>query len=176
MYCHKCPLTPFVAYVKLITKNRLNSRSIYSILTGNLRESTADEVKPVIYFRLKSVINRARKGKTELIDNTYIEIVEGEGIYVYTLYGKRGTDYIPILTTGGTKYEDERKFLWDTLESMATKKYGDQYTRKIPVACPYVLDIIHTSAAYFINTLSWTGDFTKCLGWMMLFPDEVRPK
>lgn len=133
----------------------------YSLLTGDLRESTADEVKPVIYFRLKSIINSAKNNKTELLDNTYIEIVEGEGIYVCTLYGKRGSDYISIVTTGGIKYEDERKFLWDTLESMAMKEYVKQYTRKIPVACPFILDVIHASAAYFINTLSWTGVYSR---------------
>lgn len=69
----------------------------YSLITGDLRESTADEVKPLIYFRLKSIINKAKKEKTELIDGTYIEIVEDESSYVCTVYGKRGVEYIPIV-------------------------------------------------------------------------------
>ena len=148
----------------------------YSLLTGNLRESTADEVKPLIYFRLKSIINKAKKEKTELIDGTYIEIVEDESSYVCTVYGKRGVEYIPIVSTAGTKDKNSRKSLWSDMEEVAIQEYKDMYTRKVPVACPYILDLVHVSSVYFIHTLTWTGDFTKCLGWMMLFPDEVRPK
>ena len=173
-------MTAFATYARLPEKGGerkvMSTINHYSLLTGNLRESTADEVKPVIYFRLKSVINRARKGKTELIDNTYIEIVEEEGVYICTLYGKKGSDYVPIVTTGGTKDERQRKYLWDSMENMTIQEYGDKYIRKVPIACPYILDLVHTSAVFFVDKLTWTGDFTKCLGWMMLFPDEVRPK
>lgn len=83
---------------------------------------------------------------------------------------------VQIVSTAGTKDKNRRKSLWSDMEEVAIQEYKDMYTRKVPVAYPYILDLVHVSSVYFIHTLTWTGDFTKCLGWMMLFPDEVRPK
>lgn len=146
----------------------------YTLNTGNMRVSEPSEVNMNIYFTLKSIINRARRGKTELLDNTFIEISEDNYGYVCDLYGKRGKEYILILSTAGTKIESGRKYIWDSIEAVAKAEYGERYTVKIPVEVPYVVDLVHIPSVYFMDVMSWTGDFTKCLGWMMLFPNEIR--
>ena len=92
----------------------------------------------------------------------------------YLKDGKRGKEYILILSTAGTKIESGRKYIWDSIEAVAKAEYGERYTVKIPVEVPYVVDLVHIPSVYFMDVMSWTGDFTKCLGWMMLFPNEIR--
>ena len=146
----------------------------YTLNTGNMRISEPSEVNMDIYFTLKSIINRARRGKTELLDNTYIEILEDDYGYICDLYGKRGKEYIPILSTAGTKMEVGRIYIWNSMETIAKAEYRERYTTRVPVEVPYIIDLIHISSVYFMEVLNWTGDFTRCLGWMILFPEEIR--
>lgn len=148
----------------------------YTLNTGNMRMSEAAEINTDIYFRLKSIINRAKRGKTELLDNTYIEISEDDYGYICDLYGKRGKEYILILSTAGTKTEPGRKYIWDSMEVIAKAEYGNKYTYRVPVEVPYIIDLVHIPSIYFTEVLDWTGDFARCLGWMLLFPEEVRRK
>lgn len=148
----------------------------YTLNTGNMRESSSSEINKDIYFRLKSIINRAKRGKTELLDNTYIEISEDDYGYICDLYGRRGKEYVPILSTAGTKIESGRKYIWDSMETIAKAEYGKKYSYRVPVAVPYIVDLIHIPSVYFMEVMEWTGDFTRCLGWMLLFPEEVRRK
>lgn len=146
----------------------------YTLNTGDMRMSKSSEINKDIFFRLKAIINRARKGKTELLGRTYIEITEDEYGYICDLYGKRGNEYIPILSTAGTKYKEGRKYIWDAMERVAKAEYEDKYMSSVPVEPPYIIDLVHISSAYFMDVLEWTGDFARCLGWMMLFPEEIR--
>lgn len=137
-------------------------------------EAPVSEVDKELYFTMKGIINRAKKQRTELLDNTYIQIIEEPLGYVCTLYGKRGKDYLPILSTAGTNNPDGRKYVWDSMQDTAKREYGNLYIEQVPAEVPYIVDFLHTTAAYFLPVLEWTGSFSRCLGWMMLFPEEMR--
>ena len=146
----------------------------YTLNTGNMAEHSAFDTDKELYFTMKKIINRAKKQKTELLDNTYIEIIEEPLGYVCTLYGKRGKDYLPILSTAGTKNPDGRFYIWNSMQDAAKKEYKDLYIEQVPAEVPYIVDFLHITAAYFLNVLEWTGSFARCLGWMMLYPEEMR--
>jgi hypothetical protein len=45
-----------------------------------------------------------------------------------------------------------------------------------PPTPPFIadrIDVPHPSAA---RAFTWTGDFSKCLGWMMLFPEDIAKR
>ena len=146
----------------------------YTLNTGNMAEHSAFDIDKELYFTMKKTINRAKKQKTELLDNTYIEIIEEPLGYVCTLYGKRGKDYLPILSTAGTKNPEGRFYIWNSLQDAAKKEYKDLYIEQVPAEVPYIVDFLHVTAAYFLEVLEWTGSFARCLGWMMLYPEEMR--
>lgn len=148
----------------------------YTLNTGNLRVSYPEEVNKDLFFFLKKYINRAKRGKTQLLDGTYMYIIEEEDCYVCTLYGKRGNDFVPIISTSGTKDESARTYVWEQMEHMAKAESQGDYTTRVPVTVPYIVDYVHITSVYFFDALTWTGDFARCLGWMMLFPEEVREK
>ena len=108
----------------------------YTLNTGNMTESSAFETDKQLYFTMKKIIDRAKKQKTELLDNTYIEIVEESLGYVCTLYGKRGKDYLPILSTAGTKNPDGRFYIWNNLQDVARAEFKNQYIDKVPASEP----------------------------------------
>ena len=60
------------------------------------------------------------------------------------------------------------------MQDAAKKEYKDLYIEQVPAEVPYIVDFLHITAAYFLNVLEWTGSFARCLGWMMLYPEEMR--
>lgn len=148
----------------------------YTLNTGHMEISNPEEIDKDIYFTLQAIINHAKVETTDLIDNTCIRIIEEDSGYVCTLYGKHGGDLIQILSTAGTKKPEGRKYIWEAMEDAARFEFGNAYITRIPGEVPYIVDLIHISAPHFIEVLNWTGDFARCLGWMMLFPGELRKK
>lgn len=146
----------------------------YTLNTGHMRISRPEEVDKNIYFTLQSTVNHAKVETTDLIDNTCIRIIEEDCGYVCTLYGKRGGDLIPILSTAGTKNPEGRKYIWESMEDMAKSEFEDAYISSMPGEIPYIVDLVHISAPHFLEVLDWTGDFARCMGWMMLFPEELQ--
>ena len=39
---------------------------------------------------------------------------------------------------------------------------------------PYIADRVEVGAYLHKDALKWTGDFSRCMGWISLFPDEIR--
>lgn len=148
----------------------------HTLNTGNVRISTISDINPSIYFILNNYISQAKKEITELIDETYFQIIEDENGYVCTLYTKMNEKYIPILSTLGTKYEWARKDIWTTAENLYSSAFDKNTTFTIPSNVPYIVDIILPTCMYAPQVFQWTGDFTKCIGWMMLFPEEIKKK
>ena len=151
---------------------------LYTLNTGHMVESHVLEEDKELYFLMRKIINRAKKRKTELLDNTYIEIIEEPLGYVCTLYGKRGKDYLLILSTAGTKNPDGRFYIWNNMQDIARAEYkhsyNDEYIDQIAGEVPYIVDYLYLTSAYFLGVLDWTGSYAGCLGWMMLFPEEMR--
>ena len=154
----------------------MRSINHYTLNSGNNRITYANEAPREIYFLLQSIINKAKKG--------IVEVSEGMGMYIYitqedastyicTVYGKIKDQYVPVVITAGTKDESKRKYVWDTMEKYLISLFPGEYIRHVPVATPYIVDLVVPSSYIFYDILKMTGDFCKCLGWIMLFPEEM---
>lgn len=146
----------------------------YTINTGHLLESTVTDTDKEIYFTMRSVIERAKKERIKFLDDTFLEITEEPLGYVATLYGLYQDNLLPILSTAGTKKEEARFYIWDCIQDTAKAEFGNAFTPHVPVKVPYIVDLIHSTAPFFANIFTWTGSFSRCLGWMMLYPKELQ--
>lgn len=144
--------------------------------SGHMRISYSNEVSKDIYFVLKGIVDKAKIEETELIDNTYIRIYEKENRYICSLLLKTENRFVPIMHTAGTKKSESRFSLWEAMQEVIKTEINQysKYIDKVPVDVPYIVDIIHFTASFHTNILKWTGDFARCLGWMMLYPEEIR--
>lgn len=56
---------------------KMHTINHYTLNTGNLRVSYPEEVNKDLFFFLKKYINRAKRGKTQLLDGTYAHLPGG---------------------------------------------------------------------------------------------------
>lgn len=141
----------------------------YTVNTTHNRKSYAEEVDKKIYLILKSMINKALNGeKVDIMDGVSITLTAEEECYVATFWL---SDNTPILITFGAKSQDGRKMVSDLI----AKNYS-MILNTIPILpeAPVVADVILPGSIKRIDVLQWSGDFCRCLGWIMLDPNSVR--
>ena len=145
-----------------------------TLTTGHQRNSYVDDIDPQLYFKLRVLFQDAAKSHgMDFIDNTHVQLTKiDEDSYICTLYIKTEQGLCPILTTAGSKKMDMA--LWTALhENCFSPVLTDPHKPPTP---PFIADRIDVPHPDAIGVLSWTGDFAKCLGWMMLFPDEIAAR
>lgn len=149
----------------------------YTLNTKHMRVSLEDEIHidKDIYFRFIQIINNAKEGKTHFFGDKYIYITEDEFGYMCTIYVKFFDDYIPIVTTAGTEKPEGRFYMWDLMVDLMRRGCGmSGKIENIPVEVPYIVDVVFPVSFFIEQDLSWTGGFTRDLGWMMMFPKEMQ--
>jgi len=135
--------------------------------TGHTRKSYPNEVNRDIYFILNRVKNDAFNQGAKIFDKYTLKGTKLEYGAIFTLYGKND---IPILTTASTRKKDQE--LWNLLHETATLPL---FTKKgFQATAPYIVDRLELGFVTDISASEWTGDMTKCLGWITLFPDQIR--
>ena len=135
--------------------------------TGHTRKSYPNEVDRELYFILKRILNDSFQPEgAKLFDAYILKGTPLESGAIFTLY-KDGK--IPILTTAATRNQNSElwKMLLETSTITINKKLAE------PIA-PYIVDRIEIGLVFDLQASSWTGDMSKCLGWIALFPEEIR--
>lgn len=148
----------------------------YTVNTGHMRRSTPDEVDKGMYFYLKRIVEDAQTEKgAEILDGTTAELtIDQYGSYAITLFGYIDGEKIPFLISFGCKGANTKE-VWDDVKRI-TKEILKKETNISPMP-PFVADIILPTSSLFLHTMSWTGDFTRCIGWYILAPEEFgEPK
>lgn len=140
--------------------------------SGELRISKPEEVSKDMYPILSDIVKNAKTPEGgEVMDGTFLKMTVKGSAYVATLFGSGN---IPILITTGIKHKLDANYVWNTLKSKMTEEEMERLRSCIQTEPPCIIDVICPSAFMFMDALHWTGDFTKCLGWFMLFPEEIR--
>lgn len=144
----------------------------YTINTGHMRVSHPEEVDKSIYFIMKNYVDKAlEEDGTGFLEGTRLKITREGSCYVATIYGNYENDWFPLLNTCGTGNERDRMYLWKLFTKFSQTDNGIE---QFPPPVPYILDYVFPASAFHPSFLSWSGDFCRCLGWMMLFPEEIR--
>ena len=145
-----------------------------TINTKNNRISTPSDVQREMYFKLKDIVRNAQTNRgIKLFNDTIFKLTMEEDCYVGTLYTQFNGELVPILSTAGTKEESKKRYVWDTMQELYKKAYNGNIIKMLPMSTPFILDCIFPTAMFNIQATKWTGDFTKCLGWAIMFPDEI---
>lgn len=145
-----------------------------TLTTGHRRDSYVDDIDAQLYFKMRAMFqDAARSDGVDFIDNTYLKLTKiDEDSYICTLHLKTKKGLCPILTTAGSKVMDVE--LWAALhENCFTPVVTD---RNKPPSPPFIADKIEVPHPDAVRVFSWTGDFSKCLGWMMLFPNDIAKR
>ncbi|MNW48698.1 hypothetical protein D3C74_260750 [compost metagenome] len=136
--------------------------------TGHARKTYSHEVDKRIYFILKNILKDAMGSQgAKIFDNYTVKITKvGEGA-VSTLFGSSGA---PILTTACSKDDDGS--LWRMLHSTFNGQLATKEDK--PTSTPYIADRLEVGSVLHMDALKWTGDFSRCFAWAILFPDRIR--
>ena len=143
-----------------------------TLSTGHMRMTSIDEVDPTIYFKLRALIKDfSRPNGADFWDNSHVKLTQPNGsVYICTVSLKTDMGLCPILTTGGTT--DMHSDLWETLHESAISPVATKASQ--PPDRPYIADRIDIPHPAGLHIRTWTGDFSRCLAWMLLYPAELR--
>ncbi len=136
----------------------------YTINTRHNRVSSEEDVHRETIEYLTDLIKDGDEGKPiELLDGATMELTTEQGGYVATI---KVSDDI-VLVTAGACNKLQAKKIWTEMMKIAEPSMPNKI-ELFPVQPPFVLDLLFPGALSHQNILSWTGDFTKCLGHLLL--------
>lgn len=129
--------------------------------TGNNVKFSANDIDKRILFKMKNLINEAKKnGFSELFDGVKLKLTQEGDMYIASLYYMK----FPFLMSYGSRNKSD--YLWE-LVTDAGKKFLPQVPVMMQPQSPYVIDLIIPFPVPS-KVYSWTGDFTRCLFWYLL--------
>ncbi|BCD36812.1 hypothetical protein NQ561_14400 [Anaerostipes caccae L1-92] len=136
----------------------------YTINTQHNRVSGTEDVRNETIEYLTNLIRNTNEGDPiELLDGATMELTTEQGGYVATI--KVGGDV--VLATAGACNKLQAKKIWKTMLKIAEPALPDK-VEPFPVQPPFILDLLFPGALLHQDILSWTGDFTRCLGHLLL--------
>lgn len=137
--------------------------------TGHIRKTTPNEVNKEIYFILNRIYKESfSKNGAKIFDKYVVKSTNSDIGVIFTLFDEQG---IPIITSGISK-NDYKGELWKMLHETTEMPMKTSPNQK--PALPYIADRLEFGAMFHMNALQWTGDFSKCMGWITLAPDKIR--
>ncbi|WP_278565416.1 hypothetical protein [Anaerostipes caccae] len=135
----------------------------YTINTRHNRVSCAEDVRGETIEYLTGLIKSTEEGPIELLDGATMVLTTEPGGYVATI--KCGDDV--VLATAGACNKMQAKKIWKKMLKIAEPALPDK-VEPFPVQSPFILDLLFPGAIFHQDILSWTGDFTRCLGHLLL--------
>ncbi len=143
-----------------------------TINTGHCRKSYPHEVGKDLYFILYKIFRNAQAPEgCDIMDGNYNVKITADTIgYLVTLFGYKEGNKIPIITSACSKVDKGR--LWDMM--FTTQASALPEIRPAMPPLPYIADRIEASSNIFPEAMIWTGDFSRCMGWICLYPEEIR--
>lgn len=135
--------------------------------TGHMRKTYPHEVDKELYFILKRIYKESLNENGAMLFDEYK--VKGTAFYGGVLITV-SKDQLPIITVAVSKFKNDD--LWNALHETATiplKTKADD-----PVKAPFIADRIEFGAAMNLDSMRWTGDFSRCMGWIVVNPRKIR--
>ncbi|WP_099467798.1 hypothetical protein [Konateibacter massiliensis] len=148
----------------------------FTVNTKNNRVSKSEEVLKATRKNLRQTIIDAQGDcGVDVLDNTNFKLTVEENCYMGTLSVYEKDILLPILVTGGASTEYSRKYIWgemlkvnNVLQTQRLNTILDANSIIFPTS-PLIMDIvIEMVAIKHIDIMEWTGDFSKCIGHILL--------
>ncbi|MET1174359.1 hypothetical protein [Paenibacillus amylolyticus] len=146
----------------------MNHINHITLNTGHVRQSYPDEIDKHLYFAINRIVNDSfSPADTPLLDGYILKSTRTKEAAIGTVYSEDG---MPIITTICT--ESNGPLLWEMMHDTATIPLATQ--RSNPPAGPYIADRLEVGAMEHLDAMVWTGDFSRCFGWICLSPSSIR--
>ncbi|WP_338709233.1 hypothetical protein [Paenibacillus amylolyticus] len=136
--------------------------------TGHVRQSYPDEIDKGMYFALNRIVNDSFDSDgASVMDGYVLKSSRTQRATIGTIYAYDG---VPILTTLCCESGDLQ--LWELLHKTATTPLVSQSSKQPET--PYIADRLEVGAMAHLDAMKWTGDFSRCFGWICLSPSSIR--
>ncbi|MNB92478.1 hypothetical protein D3C75_395820 [compost metagenome] len=135
--------------------------------TGHMRQTLPGEVDKELYFVLKRILKDSLSPEGgKLMDGYTLKSTQTSTATIATIFGANGAPVLTTLCSSAANVE-----LWDMLYNTATTPID---TKRLAPSAPYIADRIDIGAMSNLDAMSWTGDFSRCFGWLCLSPSSIR--
>lgn len=142
-----------------------------TLTTGHVRRSPRSEVGDDVLRTLAPLLDRALTGERVPISAppapgvrySMSGGVQGRCCAV-TLWGERGTELAPILTTHVAAHSRCGAGLWRDVHARNSDAGLATDPAQHPPA-PWCADLLHVGAALHREALAWTGDWARSVAW-----------
>lgn len=137
--------------------------------SGHIRKTYPDEIDKELYFFLNRIWKDSQYGSgVELFDGYVLKSTKIEQGAIGTIF-KEST---PIITVAAVNSDDGT--IWRKLHE--TYVLGEELATNLdePMDTPYIADRLEVGAITHIDAMLWTGDFSRCFGWIVLAPEKIR--
>lgn len=147
----------------------MNAINHFTLNTKHNRVSYENEIDKDVLSNLRQITLDAQKeGGAELFDNTVFELTVEENCYIGTLSIKEKFGLVPLLIITGASTEHSRIYVWEEILKLKKELIPfDTETIIFPTA-PIIIDLITPYAGKHRNIMEWTGDFSRCIGHILL--------
>lgn len=137
-----------------------------TITTGHTVRQYCNDVTDETVARLQSMLDIALQSSAP----TAVPGVEGATITATaptakTLLATVWIVQMPIITVGVALKSRGGAELWRMMVESATTPVAPRISAGQQPPAPWIADRIEAGAAQHASTLSWTGDFSRCLAW-----------
>lgn len=134
--------------------------------TGHARKSYKGEINKELFFKIKRIFEESldKNGVCLNIDgkNYKIKTTLQQNCGMTTLYRVMPEMDLPLLTNAYSDVDYEAFDLLQSSNMMPTK------VKVLRPQLPYIVDRIEFGIMLDKEATSWTGDFSKCIGWIAI--------
>lgn len=137
-----------------------------TLTTGRTRKTYPHEVSKELYFVLQRIVREStRAGGVELFEGYRLKTTREGDVAIATVYADGD---LPILTTAAAPTSNPT--LWQLMHNTDQPLMTDPDK---PVSGPFIADRLEIGAMQHADALEWTGDFSRCFGWIVLAPGQI---
>ncbi|MEB3103112.1 hypothetical protein [Ferviditalea candida] len=134
--------------------------------TGHIQKTYPGEVNKQLYLKLQRIYKESLNGEAEVLDGYTAKSTSTDNGTLITLF----RDDAPILTTAISSNDDG--MIWEMIHNSAASPLYTKLSDPLPI--PYIADRLEVGVVLHMDALQWTGDFSRCMGWIILAPEEIR--
>lgn len=145
----------------------------YTVNTNQSSVIYSKEMEHNKYARVQDIIRKARNNEgVDLEDNINLKLHVNEDYYMGKLSLRYKTNYVPLLITGGTRFDKNHPFVWNEIIRIKEMLFPLCDDDMIPPSTPYIIDMVAPSLYNQLEIVQLTKDLTTNIGCILLSRDS----
>mgnify|MGYP004457709947 CR=1 FL=1 len=146
----------------------------YTLLTGHMRKSYANEVEKEIRERMRKLIKFERNVSCNytvpFMDGTKLHIISDGSFYAAAVMAEVKGEDVTLLTTVGCKDKSGLSLAMKSIKDAYKDLFGKELTGYEP-KLPFIVDI---PTPFCVLITDWSGDFCRTLAWSIFDYEDTH--